>query len=576
VTDYFARQDPLELIGMLALGDPAQVGNVQTAWTNIFNGLNLHTGAAGSASGVTLNGTTSSLLESWKSPKAVPAYQTATNNVSQYATDVMSQIYNSGASAGGGSLAGGNTLVGALSSVKAGLTTAQALSKQYAAQVTPQTASEAAASPTAMSSFEPSAISCEEILQTANNLVLSYAQALNQSITQANKTGRAQLPALPQYAVRLADDGVVTLQITVGDSGNNNVVDTSSTVNTASFPSGTAAVTGTLIVTQPSDFGTFKGSKLQSPATLSLDGLTPAGLYQPANEAVRLRAAQAVTNLAKTYTDARNAVVAVHTLPITGLPKGQQVPYNYTGGDGSVPTFSPAGLNSNGANTSGLNSNGANTNGLNSNGANTSGLNSNGANANGLTSANSASPLTSTSTPSTSLAGLTPAGTSGLGLTTPTSTSGLGSIGSPITSVPTTGLPTTGGLGTGGLGTGGTSGGLPIAAGLMPGLLTGGGGGAGIGGKYGGLTSEGTGTGSNGIGESASATPASELLTGENAAANAAREAGSNPGMMYPPMFPGGAGGQGSGNERNRGTYLPDDDVWTEDLDSAPSLIVGV
>jgi hypothetical protein len=39
-------------------------------------------------------------------------------------------------------------------------------------------------------------------------------------------------------------------------------------------------------------------------------------------------------------------------------------------------------------------------------------------------------------------------------------------------------------------------------------------------------------------------------------------------------MFPPG-GGQGS-QDRNRGVYLPEDDVWTEDLDAAPALIVGV
>ena len=61
----------------------------------------------------------------------------------------------------------------------------------------------------------------------------------------------------------------------------------------------------------------------------------------------------------------------------------------------------------------------------------------------------------------------------------------------------------------------------------------------------------------------------SALLNGESAAANAARSPG-----MYPPMFPPQMG-QGS-NERNRSTFLPEEDVWTEDLDVAPPLIVGV
>jgi hypothetical protein len=38
---------------------------------------------------------------------------------------------------------------------------------------------------------------------------------------------------------------------------------------------------------------------------------------------------------------------------------------------------------------------------------------------------------------------------------------------------------------------------------------------------------------------------------------------------MFPPQM-----GQG-GNERNRSTFLLEEDVWTEDLDVAPPLIVG-
>lgn len=43
---------------------------------------------------------------------------------------------------------------------------------------------------------------------------------------------------------------------------------------------------------------------------------------------------------------------------------------------------------------------------------------------------------------------------------------------------------------------------------------------------------------------------------------------------MYPPMMP--PGGGAGDRECNRGTYLPEDDVWTEDLDTPPGLIVGV
>jgi hypothetical protein len=42
---------------------------------------------------------------------------------------------------------------------------------------------------------------------------------------------------------------------------------------------------------------------------------------------------------------------------------------------------------------------------------------------------------------------------------------------------------------------------------------------------------------------------------------------------MYPPMMPPGAG-QG-GRDRSRGTYLPEDDIWTDDLLVSPGLITG-
>jgi hypothetical protein len=294
--------------------------------------------------------------------------------------------------------------------------------------------------------------------------------------------------------------------------------------------------------------------------TVSIASLDDTLAFKLVNEPVRYKAAMDVNAADAAYKDIRRMLP--QPPDPSGLPKygaGGQDQQNQYGGSGFVPDtggavpqqspFTPA-----------------SSNGTNSPLSSTGGPDS-GALGGGSAAPTSNSGLTGANDPIASTAGFDPGSTgAGLGgLTTPTGTSGLGSTGG----LGGLGGPSGGGLGGGGLGSGGLGGGGlggvgggGLGAGLMPGY-------------YGGLGAGGAGGVGGGSAEDGGTNPTGRALTGaaaaeeEAAAANAAR--GGMP-PMYPPMMPPGIGGD---QERRRGTYLPEEDVWLDDLGAVPALITG-
>jgi hypothetical protein len=276
-------------------------------------------------------------------------------------------------------------------------------------------------------------------------------------------------------------------------------------------------------------------------------------LYPLVNEPLRAPATAALTKLTKDY----NTIVAgMLTPPVTtGLPQkydGSQSPQGTVGGGQySTPNL-----------TSSVNPavGPANTNALNGQNLTSQVANSQNPVNQSL---NGQSPSSQSISP-TSLAGYDPS-VSTPTLSTPTTASGLGTTG-----LGGTGVGMTDPLGSLGVTSpGGTSLSSVSPAAFAPGYF-GGVGGSGSGAD---LTTTGRSGSTNPLGLDESATTAPEsLLAGEGTTATTAASRSGMP-PMYPPMMPPGAG-QG-GRDRSRGTYLPEDDIWTDDLLVSPGLITG-
>jgi hypothetical protein len=531
------------LLDMLALGDPAQITDVINKWKGVEGNLETYNGRTTATGGASFTGTVRGLVQGtppWQG-QAADRYSQRTGDVSQYAMDLMNAISYSGGS-------GQNGVVTALTTVANALQNSHVIGNGLAELVTPETGS-----PPAGGTVYGVEVSCQQIVDLANQMVQQYQNSVATAMGN-----HANIPNMPAPSViRLADGAVV--QISLERAQGDGLVDPTS-------------VTGTVTVIQPSNIK----PKFPPVASLPVTGLTAATLFPIVNEAVRYEAALALNQLAGDYAKA----AAQLPQPITGnLPQGVggtgtngggygAPPVPATGGvsppvtdgvngsksnngvtpldngstNGATPTSSPltdSGLTNSA--DSGLTDSGLTNSAPTDSGLANSGLTNPGLTGSGLTD----------NSPPTSVAGFTPPGTSGVGLTTPTPSSGLGSTNLPLTNVPTTGFTPSGG----GIGGGFGSSGVPLAAGLMPGL-------------YGGTGASSGYPAEEGLGTAARQAASESALNGESAAANAARSPG-----MYPPMFPPQMG-QG-GNERNRSTFLPEEDVWTEDLDVAPPLIVG-
>jgi hypothetical protein len=317
---YSGPQAVLQLLDMLALGDPAQITDVINKWKTVEQELDAYNGSTNATGGTSFNGTVSGLLQGtppWQGQSA-ERYSQRAGDVSQYAMDLMNGISYNGAS-------GQNDVVSALTTVRDALQQAQETGVELTNELVPETGS--------LPSGDPiwTVVSCQQIVDLANQMVNQYHAQVLQMLDNPSQIMIAGglRRNLPKYTFQLPDQATVEIAVQLGRF-------------TSSLQTGkpsTAEVSGTVTVTQPS----YVTKPAVSPKkVLQIEGLTAHDLYPYANEGVRFAAATALNALADQY--ARAAAQFPQPADPSKLPKGVGGTGTNGGGYGAPPVAATGGV----------------------------------------------------------------------------------------------------------------------------------------------------------------------------------------------------------------------------------------